>query len=864
MKKIQIRILALSGILAAGLPALANPPVGLDAITGFDLLPQFRDATRTYQASSHDPTGGNGDTGYFRFTVGTEHVLLDLLGPGCIYRIWMTGQSSTGLVRIYLDQSTTPTVQMTLGNFFSGTVAPFLSPLAVNDDVSSGGFICYLPIPFRTGCRITTTGTGHYYNIDYHLYADDSGITTFTGAEDSSSARSLWQNAGANPNPGTQTISQELTVPAGQTATLAEVSGAGTVQGIEFHLPGMEVSGQTQVTDDGRAFKGQVDFRVAIDPNNQGVRLVRRIDYGICDQKGDVYINGTPAGQWYTAGGSGGGTFYDAAFDVPANLSAGQSYLDVEIRFVSSCNDWNEFYYWTYGQIGGQWVKSDELDVGKTADETAHQYIITNQTWSGTRTFYYYTFPTGPFREILQNTRLVITWDDDTTPAVDAPLGLFFGPGTGPALVHALPFGIDTDRLYCYWPMPYATAARVQIVNESTQDIDPLQFEMRYTPAAAMPSDYGYFHALHRTEAPTTAGLDYTILDEKGTGHFVGVVSMMHSDNGSRGYLEGDERIYVDGNLTPALYGTGTEDFFNGGWYFNRGPFTLQVNGNPVHETTSGDTTVAYRLYLSDAIPFNNSIHVGIEHGAVDDFLNDITSVAFYYKRPEVTSVFNDELNIGDPASEAAHSYSTTDANWSGSLTHSYEGDNDNVSLSDTGRHLAPSTGQSTFTVGITKGCRWVMLRRRMDYGTLNQTARVYVNGTLAGLWYDAGSNTSHRFRDSEFLVPPALTTDQSSLAIRIENASASADWTEFHYWVYSYYPPPPPIKGDFDGDGDVDQEDFGHLQACLTGVSVDPPLPGCEDALLDGNEYVDQADLAIFIKCFRGPNAPPGPDCPP
>ena len=32
------------------------------------------------------------------------------------------------------------------------------------------------------------------------------------------------------------------------------------------------------------------------------------------------------------------------------------------------------------------------------------------------------------------------------------------------------------------------------------------------------------------------------------------------------GYLEGDERAFVDGRL--AFHGTGTEDFYEGGWYF--------------------------------------------------------------------------------------------------------------------------------------------------------------------------------------------------------------------------------------------------------------------------------------------------------
>ena len=39
---------------------------------------------------------------------------------------------------------------------------------------------------------------------------------------------------------------------------------------------------------------------------------------------------------------------------------------------------------------------------------------------------------------------------------------------------------------------------------------------------------------------------------------------------------------------------------------------------------------------------------------------------------------------------------------------------------------------------------------------------------------------------------------------------------------------PPPPIPGDFDGDRDVDLEDFGRFQACLSGYLVpqnDPSL---------------------------------------
>jgi len=41
----------------------------------------------------------------------------------------------------------------------------------------------------------------------------------------------------------------------------------------------------------------------------------------------------------------------------------------------------------------------------------------------------------------------------------------------------------------------------------------------------------------------------------------------------------------------------------------------------------------------------------------------------------------------------------------------------------------------------------------------------------------------------------------------------------------------PPMLPGDFDRDGDVDQEDFGRFQACLTGRAVPVTDPNCLDA---------------------------------
>jgi hypothetical protein len=64
-------------------------------------------------------------------------------------------------------------------------------------------------------------------------------------------------------------------------------------------------------------------------------------------------------------------------------------------------------------------------------------------------------------------------------------------------------------------------------------------------------------------------------------------------------------------------------------------------------------------------------------------------------------------------------------------------------------------------------------------------------------------------------------------------------------------------VGGDFDDDSDVDQEDFGYLQACLAEDGIHCAI-GCEDADLDLDGDVDKDDATNFSSCFAGPGHPP------
>ncbi len=63
---------------------------------------------------------------------------------------------------------------------------------------------------------------------------------------------------------------------------------------------------------------------------------------------------------------------------------------------------------------------------------------------------------------------------------------------------------------------------------------------------------------------------------------------------------------------------------------------------------------------------------------------------------------------------------------------------------------------------------------------------------------------------------------------------------------------------GDFDSDGDVDQEDFGRFQVCLTGPGVHRD-EGCLAADANQDTAIDDQDIAAFLICLGGPDQPPG-----
>lgn len=309
----------------------------------------------------------------------------------------------------------------------------------------------------------------------------------------------------------------------------------------------------------------------------------------------------------------------------------------------------------SYRQDGGN------ADAVRVEPNAAH--TVAGLPGAGRIVHMWFTIATAEER-YLDTTRLKIYWDGASEPAVDAPFGHFHLLGHGkvrqvdtafitvrarPELNHNLR-NPNVAGFNSYFPMPYATAARIVIENQSPHPITSLYYQIDYQVWPKPPGPLR-FHAAYRETAPqpfpgpeagraTSRNLkpedNHLILETTGAGHFLGVA--LSVDAAGQGWWEGDEMIWIDGESKPSIHGTGTEDYFGGAWGF-RGEYNMPYHGVtfmekiPTRPDWQAGLFTVYRFHEKDPIPFRKSFKMSIERGHNNHRRDSrYSSVAFYYQ----------------------------------------------------------------------------------------------------------------------------------------------------------------------------------------------------------------------------------------
>ena len=419
-------------------------------------------------------------------------------------------------------------------------------------------------------------------------------------------------------------------------------------------------------------------------------------------------------------------------------------------------------------------------------------------------------------------------------------------------------------ELGCYFPMPFFKSAKFEL-SGIKPDNTTISYEIRYEPLTSPANHNSYFHATYKDISKPEPGKDMVYLDTEGTegkeewsGSFVGT-SFIFSHKGFLGTLEADPRFYFDDSRSPQAQGTGTEEWGGGGDYWGGENMTLPFAGHPcgartVKESKNEKDLIesAYRFLLADLMPFGKRAVITFEHGGENLSTEHYEAVTYWYGLPAPSLIKTDEMDIGDLISEQAHNYYSPEASAVVSISSRYEKGIDvfpNIIIENIpgfkeimGKEIYPEEkeegrsthGISEFKVKLDPSNKGVLLRRMLDYSLPNQTAIVFVADAgsgqtpenvkwdSAGVWYLAGSNiclysnpkgeldkrqlklqiSNRRFRDDEFLIPPALTENKPAIWIRVKFVPDNQElypgisfpggaWSELKYQVYSYVIPP-------------------------------------------------------------------------
>ena len=188
----------------------------------------------------------NGDGGGNLGKEGDQFVLMNVQGPGCIWRTW-SATAALGHVKIYLDGATTPTVDLPFKGYFDGATAPFNRPnLVYIPSKAAHGFDNFTPMPFQHSCKIMADkGWGSYYEFTYSLFPEGTTVPTFSmdlSAEDSAALDradkilgECGQDASVLPS-NVKTETAPITVAAGATATVENLNGAGAIAALKVKL----------------------------------------------------------------------------------------------------------------------------------------------------------------------------------------------------------------------------------------------------------------------------------------------------------------------------------------------------------------------------------------------------------------------------------------------------------------------------------------------------------------------------------------------------------------------------------------------------------------------------------------------------
>ena len=255
----------------------------------------------------------------------------------------------------------------------------------------------------------------------------------------------------------------------------------------------------------------------------------------------------------------------------------------------------------------------------------------------------------------LRQTVLHISCDGYPWGQVQSPVGDFFGVAPGINPYDSVPFTVRPDgTMVCRYVMPFAKSMKISLDNRGEQPVTVTG------SALTLPYDWDagrsmHFRARWRIDHDLVANggavQDLPFLIANGAGTYVGTTSMLLNPNevptpGGNWWGEGDEKIFVDDDVRPSTFGTGSEDYYNYAWS-SPDIFVFPYCGQPRNDGPANRGFVTNnRWQIIDDLPFKQRISFYMElysHERTPGV--SYARIGYHYARP---GLMDDHLPITD------------------------------------------------------------------------------------------------------------------------------------------------------------------------------------------------------------------------
>jgi hypothetical protein len=315
--------------------------------------------------------------------------------------------------------------------------------------------------------------------------------------------------------------------------------------------------------------------------------------------------------------------------------------------------------------------------------------------------------------------------------------------GENVSLISRLPIPLQEGEMISFESSAPMTVSTIVELSDAPSAGTHLDLQFRDQAGPGIPTTMAYYESLKATQ--------FVSLVEQITGN----------PPGNRRYLEGDEMVRTDQMTYPLQLGTGTEDYFNGGWYFAMGPFTNPNSGEPRFNvinpgsdwSQAGFEHSLYRHHILDPIVGRIGMRFGFETGDTGDFQ------PIEYQTLTTAYVFDSPVALGAPVQ-------VDDDNEAPLMTSKFDAE---FNQPDIALHVTTPKSSVEFHPVCPGGANSMLLTRTYDSIMPLQAAEVSVNSTDEGMLFESYSNPVRRFAQDAMWIPLQAGDCAKGISLMIE-----------------------------------------------------------------------------------------------